>query len=106
MKRLKNKINNINKEHIKRKNFLNKEIKKVILKSIIQNLNLKPSIRALASKKNSKLNLINSISKQNNNLCLKTGKFKGVLRVNNISRHELKKQSLTGSLQNIKIKSW
>lgn len=106
MIKIKNKINNINKDNLKRKYFLNKEIKKIILKSIIQNLNLKPVVRALAHKKLSKIRIIHSISKQTNNLCLKTGKFKGVLKINNISRHELKKNMSTGSLHNFKINSW
>lgn len=103
---MKNKINNINKDLIKRKEFLKKEIKKIVLKSIIQNLNLKPKIRSLAFKKIIKLQLESSISKQNNNLCLQTGRFKGVLRLTNLSRHNIKKLSLIGSLQNIKTKSW
>lgn len=103
---LKNKINNIVKDEIKRGKFLKTEIKRNILKSIIQNLNVKPNIRALALKKNSKIKTKSFISKQNNNLCLKSGRFKGVLKLTQISRHELKKLSLVGSLQNIKISSW
>ena len=102
----KNKINNILKDNVKRGKFLKTEIKRNILKSIIQNLNIKPNIRALALKKNSKIKIKSFISKQNNNLCVKSGRFKGVLRLTQISRHETKKLGLTGSLQNIKISSW
>lgn len=103
---MKNKINNINKDIVKRKFYLKNEIKKIILISIIQNLNLKPNLRSLALKKISKLKLISFISKQNNNLCLKSGRFKGVLKLTQLSRHEMKKLGLIGSLQNIKIASW
>lgn len=103
---MKNKINNIKKDQVKRKKYLNNEIKKIILKSIIQNLNNKPNIRSLALKKFSKFKTISSISRQNNNLCLKSGRFKGVLKLTSLSRHEMKKSGLTGSLQNIKIKTW
>ena len=103
---MKNKINNINKDIIKRKCYLKNEIKKIILKSIIQNMNVKPNIRAAAFKKNCKFKKISYISKQNNNICLKTGRFKGVLKLTNMSRHIMKKLGTTGSLQNIKIKSW
>ena len=102
---MKNKIRNINKDLIKRKKFIKNEIKKIILKSIIQNMNLKPNIRALALKKLSFFKLISSISKQNNNICLKTGRIKGVLKLTELSRHQIKKQGALGCLQNIKIKS-
>lgn len=104
--RIKNKILNINKDKIKRKEYLKNEIKKTILKSIIQNLNIKPNIRSLALKKLSQFKNISYISKQNNNICLKTGRYKGVLRLTNLSRHYMKQLSLFGGLQNIKIKSW
>jgi len=102
----KNKINNIVKDEIKRNKFLKNEIKRIILKSLIQNLNLKPSVRALALKKNSKIKINHFISRQNNNLCVKSGRFKGVLRLTQMSRHEMKKSALIGSLQNIKVSSW
>lgn len=104
--RVKNKIININKDKIKRKEYLKKEIKKIVLMSIIQNLNIKPIKRALAWRKISQFKREAFISKQNNNICLKTGRNKGVLRLTNLSRHYMKQLSLVGGLQNIKIKSW
>lgn len=104
--RIKNKILNIEKDKIKRKNYLKNEIKKLILKSIVQNLNLKPKLRALAWRKIAGFRKYSYISKQNNNICLKTGRYKGVLKLTNLSRHYMKQISLTGNLQNIKIKSW
>ena len=104
--RIKNKILNINKDLIKRKNFTKYEIKKVILKSIIHNKNLKPITRALAFYKLSQIQLKASISKQNNNICLYTGRIGGVWNKFHISRHSMKKFSVSGNLQNIKIISW
>lgn len=103
---MKSKIKCIKKDKERRKEFLKKEIKKIIFKSIIQNLAVKPKIRALAVKKNNNIKKFSSISKQNNNLCLKSGRFKGVLKKTNLCRHEMKKLIITGSLQNIKISSW
>jgi len=103
---MKHKIININKDIIKRKNFLKKEIKKLTLMSIIQNLNINPVIRALALRKLSSLSTKCSISRQRNNVCLKTGRMKGTLRLFDLSRHQIKKLGLYGGLQNVKIKSW
>lgn len=103
---IKNKINNINKDLVKRKLFLKNEIKKLILYSLIQNLNLKPLVRALALKRLSSFKMKSSISRQNNNICLKSGRIKGVTRLTGLSRHQMKKYSTIGCLQNIKIKSW
>jgi ribosomal protein S14 len=100
---LKNNILKINKDFIKKKNFIKQEIKKMILKSIIQNKNLKPIIRSLALYKLSRINLKASISKQNNNICLLSGRIGGVLKNTNLSRHSMKKLSINGNLQNIKI---
>lgn len=99
---MKNKIKNINKDFLKRNVNIKKELKKLVLRSIIQNLNIKPNIRALAIKKLAKISLNHSISKQNNNLCLLSGRYKGVLKLTQITRHEIKKKAIKGSLQNIK----
>ena len=81
------------------------EIKKILLKSIIQNKNIKPLIRVKAIRRNCKFSYLSYISKQNNNICLKTGRIKGVYNMFNISRHCIKKMSVLGNLQNIKIAS-
>jgi ribosomal protein S14 len=103
---MKNKIINIKKDILKRKKFTKIEIKKILLKSIIQNKNIKPLIRIKAVRKNCKYSYLSYISKQNNNICLKTGRIKGVYNMFNISRHSIKKISVMGNLQNIKIASW
>jgi len=101
-----NKISNINKEKIKRIHFLKIEIKKLILKSIIQNLNVKPYIRSLCLKKINKFKIKSSISRQKNNICLYSGRYKGCNRINNMGRHTFKRLCDKGYNQNFKIKSW
>lgn len=103
---MKNKILNIKKDILKRKKFTRNEIKKIILKSIIQNKNIKPLIRIKASRKNCNFSYLSFLSKQNNNICLKTGRIKGVYNMFNTSRHFIKKIGVLGNLQNIKIASW
>jgi len=102
---MKNKIINIKKDILKRKKFTKIEIKKIIFKSIIQNKNVKPIIRSKAVRKYNKFSRQVSISKQNNNICLKTGRMKGVYNMFNISRHTIKKIGILGNLQNIQISS-
>lgn len=103
---IKNNILNIKKEYIKRKKFLKNEIKTIILKSIINNQNIKPIIRANASYKLSKFIQNSTISKQKNNICLKTGRIGGVYKLTNFSRHYIKKLFDRNDLQNLKIKNW
>jgi len=104
--KIKNKKIKIYKNLFLRKQFLKTEIKKIILKSIINNKNNKPISRANALFFLSKIKINNSISKQKNNICLNTGRIKGVLSKINLSRHFLKKLLINNSLQNIKINSW
>lgn len=103
---MKNKIINIKKDLLKRKKYTKVEIKRILLKSIIQNKNVQPLVRVKAIRKNCKRSYLSYISKQNNNICLKTGRIKGVYNMFNISRHSIKKISVLGGLQNIKIASW
>ena len=103
---IKNNILNIKKELIKKKKFLKNEIKTIILKSIINNQNTTPIIRANANYKLSKFLKNSTISKQKNNICLKTGRIGGVYKLTNFSRHYIKKLFDKNDLQNIKIKNW
>ncbi len=102
---LKTNIIKNDKEFLKKKKIIKNEIKKLILKSIINNRNEKPIIRSLSNYRLSKLKNW-SKSKQKNNICLKTGRFKGVLNTYNVSRHQIKKLILKNQLQNTKINSW
>lgn len=103
---LNNKLINIKKDFLKRKSYTKYEIKKLVLKSIIQSQDIKPVIRANAWCQLSKFKLKTSISKQNNNICLKTGRIKGVYKITTLSRHFMKTLAVNGSLQNIKINNW
>jgi len=102
----KSNIINIKKEKIKKKIFIKYEIKRIILKSIISNKNVKPIIRANATYKLSKFINISTIAKQKNNICLKTGRIGGVYKLTNFSRHYMKKLFDKNDLQNIKIHNW
>jgi len=100
------KIINIKKNNIKKKKFLKKEMKFIILKSIIQNNNIKPLIRSNAFYKLSRLKYIYLKSKQNNNICLYSGKIKSVFNKFKMSRHFIKKFCSNNSLQNNKLINW
>lgn len=102
----KTKLINIKKNNIRKKIFIRKQIKKIILKSIIQNKNNKPILRSLAYYKYSQTKYSYSITKQNNNLCLYSGKIKSVYKNYNMSRHLIKKISYENNLQNTKIVNW
>lgn len=102
----KSNIINIKKEKIKKKIYIKYEIKRIILKSIINNKNVKPIIRANAIYKLSKFINIATISKQKNNICLKTGRIGGVYNLTSFSRHFMKRLFDKNDLQNIKINSW
>lgn len=103
---MKNKLMNIKKNFIKNKMYTKKELKYIILKSIVQNQNIKPLIRVKAAKINSKKSNLSYLSKQKNNICLKTGRIKGVYNQFNLSRHYFKYLGSNNNLQNIKIASW
>lgn len=96
---------NIIKDQINRTYFIKNELKKIILKSIIQNKNVKPIIRSYALYKKSIFTRRSSISNQNN-VCLLRGRIKGVWKFSQLSRHAMIKLATYGGLQNTKIKSW
>jgi len=101
-----NKLTNIKKNVIKKKKFLKREIKFIILKSLIQNNNIKPLIRSNAFYKLSRLKYNHSKSKQNSNLCLYSGKIKSVFNKFKMSRHFIKKFCSNNTLQNNKFINW
>lgn len=102
---MKNNILNIYKEIFKKKKFIKYEIKKIILKSIIQNKNIKPIYRANALYKLSKIDRRTTISKHIN-ICLKSGRNKGTYKLTNFSRHYMRKLFCKNNLQNLKISKW
>lgn len=104
--RNKNKIININKDLVKRKKFLKIEIKKIILKSIFKNENVNTYVRLKVKKYLDKYSHNKSISKQNNNICLISGRIGGVFNKFGYSRQVLKKIGINNNLQNYKISGW
>src|SRR5690349_9506095 len=101
----KNKINSIRKEMWKKKLFAKNEIKRLILKSIVQNCSVKPLIRVKAAKIIQVKTKMHFLSKQKNNICLRTGRIKGVYNDFNLSRHYIKYLGINNNLQNIKVAS-
>ena len=102
----KSKIINIKKNNIKTKKLKKIELKKIILKSIIQNKNIKPLTRSIALYKRSRLKKNYFISRQNNNICLYSGKIKSTFKQFKMSRHFIKKFCSNNSLQNNKQINW
>lgn len=96
---------NIIKDKIKRKYFLKKEIKFVILKSIFQNryisTNTRIFIRSLICCSEKK----HFISFQKKK-CLITGQSKGIFKKFEISRHMIKNYNNMGLIQNLTTKKW
>lgn len=88
---------------IKRKIYLKNELKKKILKSIVQNQNIKPLTKQYASYNLVKMSVLSYKIK---NTCLLTGRNSAVSNNFFLSRHSLKKLANVNKLQNIKIKSW
>ena len=103
--RRKNNLIHIERELLKAKFAIKFEIKKIILKSIQSNKNTKPIIRAYANYKLSQILKKTSIAKQKN-ICLQTGRFKGIYKLTSLSRHQMKKLFINNNLQNIQINSW
>lgn len=97
---------NIKKDIFKRKWFIKNEIRRIILKSLLQDFQISDDIRGLILYKLARFKAYSSISRQNDNLCLKTGRYKGILKNTNFSRHYIKKLGKNGLLQNFKIASW
>lgn len=85
--------------------LLNKELKKKILKSIIQNNLIKYKIKIISQIKLQKL-VKSKTSNKRKNICLLTGKKKSIYNFSNLSRHSIKKLNILSLLQNVKLKSW
>jgi len=92
------------KDEVKRRTFLKNEIKKIILKSVIQNFQINDIIRLKAFKKLIFFKKKSFISKQNN-MCLIQGRFGGVYKNYDLCRHHMKYIAKYNLLHNMKIKS-
>jgi ribosomal protein S14 len=101
---MKRNAKNITRDLIKRKLYIKHELKKCILKSIINSKNVKPIIRSYAFLKLINFSYKTHISKQINT-CLFRGRNRSVLKITQLSRHALNKQAMFGFLQNTKVKS-
>ena len=88
----------------KKLNYIKKqEIKVQILKSIVRNKKLNPSLRIYSSKLLEKRNL--SLYKYKH-ICLKQNKKSSVSNKFFFSKFAVKKYSIFNNLQNLKIDSW
>jgi len=89
---------------IRRKSFLKNEFKYIILKSILQNKNVKPIVRSYAYMKLIFLKKKERISFERN-LCLVRGRYRSVFKATQMGRHETVTRGFRGDIQNIKITS-
>ncbi len=93
------------KDWIKRKSFLKTEFKKIIYRSILQNINFNKLVRIEMMKKLIFLKKKNSICRQNN-VCLLTGRIGGVFKKYNLSRQSIKRIAKITCLNNTKAISF
>lgn len=98
---LKKQQQQILKNNLKNNLILKYEYKNTILKSIIQNKNLKHKVRIYAI-----LNLKKVTTQKNKKICLISGRHRGVNTNLNLSRHNINFFAKLGILQNFKINSW
>lgn len=89
----------LSRDEIRRTMFLKKELKRILLKSIITNQQTSPKVRAFALYK---LQVENVFYSRQKNFCILTGKSGSVVKLTNTSRQMLNKMAQTGSLTNIK----
>jgi len=85
--------------------FLKNEYKHTLLRSIIQNKSVKPITRSFALYNINKLPKSTHISFQKN-VCLLTGRYRGVYSQLHLKRHTIKKLCTTCAIPNIKSSSW
>lgn len=93
------------KDFIKRKDFLKKEFKKIIFKSILRNLQTNDLVRLEVMKQINFLKKKSSISRQNN-VCLVNSRIGGVFKKWNLSRHSIKNVAKLTMLHNTKASSF
>lgn len=102
---MKNRINNLTIEFLNRKKYKKIEVKKILLKSVIQTKNMEISKKIFFIKSLDKTKKYNSISKQNS-MCIDTGRAKGIINLLGLSRHSTKRYGLQNKLPNIRVGSW
>lgn len=92
-------------DNLRRKLFLKTELKKIILKSIINNTNLPITCRYYAFYNKSKLIRWSSITQQKNK-CVRTGRVWSTVKNVNYSRFLFRTESNIGNLPGFKRASW
>jgi small subunit ribosomal protein S14 len=92
-------------DNFKRKLFLKNELKKIILKSIINNTHLPISYRYFALYNKSKLLRLSSITQQKNK-CVKTGRIWSTVKLTRYSRFLFRTESNNGNLPGFRRASW
>jgi len=102
---MKQHIRDIVKYKYSKKKEVNKELKKKILKSIIQNNSISQIYKIFAQFKLELLNKNNKFNK-NKKICLLLGRKAAINKKLNLSRHQIKQLNILGKIQNFKIKSW
>lgn len=102
---MKQEYKNIIKQKIYYKLLIKKNLKKQILKSIIQNTEIEKEKRFI-----SQINLTKTLKKKksnkNKNICLFSGKQNSIWNFCNFSRHTIKKLNINSKLQNLKLFGW
>lgn len=93
---------NVLKDLILRKYYIKYELKRKILKSILQKSSVNSLKKKMIQLKINKLHSKSSICKQINK-CLITGRSRGVYKFANVSRHNIKYLNNLGFIQNIKV---
>ena len=89
----------LSRDEILRLMFLKNEVQTVLLKSILKNQQIKPTVRNLCSFKIQRKKLFFCRQK---NICLITGKSGGVYSISNTSRQVLNKMLQEGFVTNVK----
>ena len=102
---MKTRIRGLTVELLLRKKFQKVELRKMLIKSITQNKNINLSKRLFFTKLLDKTTKYGTISKQHE-LCISTGRAKGIVSLLSLSRQSTKRFGLHNKLQNIRVASW
>lgn len=102
---MKTRVRNLTIELCSRRLYKNRELKLMLLKSIIQTKTKSIKYKSFFCSKQKIVTRKINLCKQHD-LCMFTGNTKGVMRLVSMSRHSIKKLALTNKIQNIKISSW
>jgi ribosomal protein S14 len=96
---------NTYKNIFKKKKLIKKEIKNIIIKSIVQNKNVKPIIKSVIMQKIN-INYYHIRSSWIKKNCLLSGRYNSINSKYRLCRQFLKFYLLTGKLQAVTTRSW